>query len=241
MGKTKQYEQMLSTLMNQINSQFASSQQAAAQESPYLTQLGKDATSFLDTVRGGDLRNLKMGTFWNMSPLADRQKQRNLLANSGATGQAALAGGGNASLMALDKANRDAEFEADYANDFQNAVIGQTNAAKDTIYGLGQLEQNRRTGAASNNANLLGMSFNAINNKPKGGFLSSLFGGAMSALPGVIGALGDGGEMEPGGTYRIGSENVEMLEDGRARVTPSRNPIAKALQKMAERVDLAHA
>lgn len=189
MGKSsKQYDQLLSTLNSYLQQNFAASQQAAATESPYLHQLGVDATDFLNQVKSGDLRNVKLGSYFNMDSLANQQKMRGMLSDSHATGQAALGGQGNATLLALDKQNRNDEFQHDYANEFQNAIQQGVGSANQTLAALGEAEQSRRTGSASNSAGLFGTAFSALSNKPKSPW-SSILSGAMGALPSIISAI----------------------------------------------------
>lgn len=174
-------------------SNFGATQAAAQQESPYLTGLGQDATKFLNQVQGvggpKDYSKFSPSSFWSMESLGDRSKQRDQILGGGATGDAALAGGHQA-FLDLDKQNRNDEFVNDYGREFQDRVQGATANAKNTQLQLGQMEQDRRTGVASNVGNLFGMESQAYNAKPAPLWQSLVLGG-MQALPGIINALGD--------------------------------------------------
>lgn len=183
---------LLQELQQYLMSSLQPTQNAAAQESPYLAQIGKDATGFLDQVQGTngpkDYRNFQPGSFWHMDSLANRAKQRDQLMGAGGQGDAALAGGGNQAFLDLDKQNRTDEFENNYGREFQDNVQGATANAKNTQYQLGQMEQDRRTGTASNIGNLFGTTTAAYNAQPKPLWQDLVLGG-IQALPGIVGAL----------------------------------------------------
>lgn len=193
---SKQNDQLLKQLYQYIYSNLARTQAAAAQESPYITRVGSDATNFLKQIDSKDYsQGFKPGTFWHLDPKADRTKQRDEIMNAGATGDAALAGGANTGFLALDKQNRQAEFDNNYSREFQDTVQQETGLAKDAQYQVGQLDQNRRMGAASDITGLMGTAFQAENAKPAPLWQSLVLGG-VQALPGIIQGIGnirDGG------------------------------------------------
>jgi len=174
----QQMQQMISTMLQPAI-------QAQQQESPYLTRLGQDATGFLDQVKSGDLRGIKTGTFWNMDSLANRNKQRSLVANSAAQGQGAL-GTPNASLLALDRANRDAETEHDYNSEFQDQIGQQTANAKNALMGLGSAEEQRKAGVTGSLSGLFGQIQPYTSQQAsKPSWWSSLLQSGLSAAPGI--------------------------------------------------------
>lgn len=181
----------MAQLYQYIYANLARTQAAAAQESPYITRVGQDATKFLGEIDKKDYSHgFTPGTFWHLDPKEDRTAQRDVLMNAGATGDAALAGGQNGGFLALDKENRKNEFDANYAREFQDAVQQQTGFAKNAQYQVGQLDQNRRMGVASDLTGLMGTAFQAENAKPAPLWQNLVMGG-LQALPGIIQGVGN--------------------------------------------------
>jgi hypothetical protein len=182
MGSQRKLIEQLQRMMAQM---IQPAIHTAQTEPPELTRLKGDASSFLDQVNSKDMRNLKTGTFWNMQPLADQNKQRDLLYNEGATGQAAL-GTAPAGLLALDKQNAADHAASDYGSNFENAVQGATANAKNTLLGIGQEADARNQGVLGPITNLT--QFASTVKKPPS-FLQSLISGGLSALPGILAAF----------------------------------------------------
>jgi hypothetical protein len=181
-------------------------QAAAAQESPYISQIGGDANKFLGEI---DKKNygagFTPGTFWHMDSYADRSAHRDKLMNAGPQGDAALVGGQNSAFLDLDKENRKAEFDTQYGREFQDTVRSQTQNAKNAQYQIGQLDQNRKMGAASDITGLLGTAFQAQNTKPAPAWQGLVMGG-LQALPGIIQSFKGPNDDEGGqGGYNPGS------------------------------------
>lgn len=177
-NQRKLIEQMQRYLLNTIGPAL----DAARREPADYARLRSGATSLLDQIGTGDLRNVRTGDFWNMSSLADRTNRRNLLYDAGATGQAAL-GTAPSKLLSLNKMNADAHAERDYASEFQDEIEQQTSNARSTLEGLGQAEQNRNLGVLGPLTNLYNTA--STQKKPKN-FLESLLKGGLTALPGIL-------------------------------------------------------
>jgi hypothetical protein len=182
MGSQKKLIEQLQRMMTQMIQPAITHAQT---EPPELTRLKGDASSFLDQVNSKDMRNLQTGSFFNMEPLADLNRRRELNYNAGATGDAAL-GTAPAGLLQLDKQNAADHAASDYGANFQNAVQGATANAKNTLLGIGQEQDARNQGVLGPITNLT--QFAATVKKPKS-FLDSLISGGLSALPGILAAF----------------------------------------------------
>lgn len=182
MGSQRKLIEQLQRMMTQMIQPAIT---AAQTEPPELTRLKGDANSFLDQVNSKDMRNLQTGSFWNMRPLADQNKQRDLLYNAGATGQAAL-GPAPGGLLALDKQNAADHAASDYGSNFQDALQGATANAKNTLLGIGQEQDARNQGVLGPISNLT--QFAATVKKPPS-FWGSLLQGGLTALPSILAAF----------------------------------------------------
>jgi len=159
---------------------------AAQQRSPEEQLLSDQATGVLNWAKAGDYRQAPRGVFFNRMPVAQRQRQREMISNAASLGTSAL-GQPNANLLALDKANRDAEFDRDqaaqYEGDVANAVAGATGMAGN----LAQADQNRRMGILGQTGNMFSTIYQT-NNQPqqkKTPWWQSLLSGGLSALAAI--------------------------------------------------------
>lgn len=184
---SKQSNALLRELQQYLMGQLQSTAAAGETESPYLAALGKNALGYNDFLRSGDYNGTPAGYQLNMSPLAGEERSAQLN-NAPLSGGTTTAGQQPEGAYLLNHQDMTDKLASGYAGAKQQNIDQGAQQNIGTLFGLGGLEQDRRSGAAHNVQNLLGTYFQAANHK-KPSFWGSLLQGAISAAPGLIAAL----------------------------------------------------
>lgn len=188
-GKKKNKNSLESQLL-QYQGNIAADREAYNTPTEYESTVGKQARDFSERISNGDYRQPSQGFFFNMKPLADRQRERDQLANQQPSGMDAL-GRVNPLALRLNRQNANDQFEQDYAGDYQSAIEQGSQNAQNALLTSSQLQQGRLGARAGIDQNF----WNALSardiNKP--GFFRTLTQSFASRLGGAAGQFVGGG------------------------------------------------
>jgi hypothetical protein len=146
----------------QIVNNYTADRSAAQTPSAAEQALSDRNKSIIDWSKSGDYRQGPKGVFFNFTDPALRQEQRKLQANSSAGGIFDLGGGGNSSLVDLNKQNIDDQFERDQAENYQNQVAGTVDSAYGSEGQLMNTDLQRKLGILGGSTSLYGQDLNRL-------------------------------------------------------------------------------
>ncbi|MDQ3821219.1 MAG: hypothetical protein M3362_26550 [Acidobacteriota bacterium] len=112
-----------------IVNNYAQDRTAAQTVSPYEQAVSDRNNAIIKWGQAGDYRQPPKGVFFDFTNPAYNNEKRQLLDKTGGQGILALGGGGDASLLAMNKQNLDDQFARDTAENYQHQVQGAIEGA----------------------------------------------------------------------------------------------------------------